>query len=156
FSYSYTQQHPQPPYYSFHILLSVKSSCLDPMLSDHYAVFSLISSPSFPRPPRITKQIRNIKAVDPILFSNDIFASSLFTSPSTTLNAYLNQFCITISSLLDKHAPLKTVSCSTEPRKPFITPEIKAEKAKRSKLETIFRKNKFSSNHDLHKANFKQ
>ena len=131
-------------------------SCLDPMLSDHFAVFSLISSPPHSQPPRITKQIRNIKSVNPILFSNDILASSLYSCPSTTLNAYLHQFSTTVSSLLDKHAPFKAVSCSSLPRKPFITPEIKAEKAKRSKLETLFRKNKFTSNRDSYKENFKQ
>ena len=41
--------------------------------------------------------------------------------------------------LLDIHAPAKTVSVSSKFHKPFYTTEIKTEKAKRSKLETIYR-----------------
>jgi len=43
-------------------------------------------------------------------------------------------------------------SCLSRPHKPFLTPEIKHEKSKRSKLETIFRKNRTPQND----ANFKE
>src|SRR3989442_14340675 len=74
-------------------------------------------------------------------FSNDILSSALFFSPpSTSLQSYLHLFNSTLLSVLDKHAPLKTVTCPARPKKPFITPEILSQKSKRSKLETIFRK----------------
>ena len=49
------------------------------------------------------------------------------------------------------HAPLKTTSCLARPHKPFITPEIKTEKSKRSRLETIFRNDRTP----LNEKNFK-
>src|SRR5207244_12524929 len=92
----------------------------------------------------------NIKSIDTISFSNDIFSSSLYTAPLSSLNAYILQFSSTLS-LLDKHAPLKTITCPSQQRKPFITDDIVKEKAKRCKLETIYRRNKTPAN----KANFK-
>ena len=47
---------------------------------------------------------------------------------------------------MDKHAPLKTVTCPSRPRKPFITEEIRTEKSKRSKLETISRRSNTPDN----------
>jgi hypothetical protein len=49
---------------------------------------------------------------------------------------------------MDKHAPTKTTTCRATPNKPFITPEIRAEKAKRSRLETIYRKFKRPADRD--------
>jgi hypothetical protein len=46
---------------------------------------------------------------------------------------------------------LKTVTCKSKPDQPFITPEIKAQKAKRSRLETIYRKTRTQTNHDKYK-----
>src|SRR5881296_1304684 len=43
---------------------------------------------------------------------------------------------------MDKHAPLKTVSCSSNTRKPFITDSILKQKSLRSKLESAYRRNK--------------
>src|SRR5579862_9314548 len=55
---------------------------------------------------------------------------------------YTTKFNHTLTSILDKHAPLKTVTCSSRPHKPFITDDSLLEKSKRSKLESIFRRNK--------------
>ena len=108
--------------------------------TDHYSIHSVINVPQFSRTPRIIKQIRAIRAIDPVAFSADIRASTLYTNPASNLQAYSTQFSSTLSTLLDKHAPLKTISCTSRPHKPFITPEILREKAKRSKLETTYRR----------------
>lgn len=121
-------------------------------ISDHSAILSVLSVPSHSRTPRITKLIRNIKSINTVIFSNDILSSCLYSAPASTLHAYCQQFSATLSMLLDKHAPLKTISCRSQSCKPFITPEILKEKSKRSKLESIFRRNKTAAN----KARFKQ
>jgi hypothetical protein len=118
----------------------------DPGLSDHLAILTSLSVPSNTRPPRITKTARPFHKIDTALFSSDITSSSLYTSPATTLENYVSQFNSTLSALLDKHAPEKTISCSSRAPKPFINKEILQEKAKRSKLETIFRRTR--SPHD--------
>ena len=121
-------------------------------ISDHRFISSTLSIPINSRAPRITKLTRPINSINTIDFSNDILASTLYSSPASTLAPYLDQFSSVLSTLLDKHAPQKTTSCLSRPHKPFITPEIKTEKSKRSRLETIFRKNKTPEN----EANFKK
>jgi hypothetical protein len=139
--------------HSLDLLISKSSSKLIsdidytiPALSDHYAVLSVLNVPTHTRSPRITKFVRSISKIDPILFSNDILASTLYSSPSATLDSYLCQFNSTLSTLLDKHAPLKSISFQSKIRKPFITDEIVKAKSIRSKLETIWRKQKSDEN----------
>jgi hypothetical protein len=124
-------------------------------ISDHEVILSTLAIPTKSRSPRIVKLTRPINTINTINFSNDILASDLYTSPPTSLAQYLQLFTSTLSILLDKHAPLKSVSCPSHPPKPYITPEIKKEKAKRSKLETIFRKSKTLLNHLNFKAQAK-
>ena len=121
-------------------------------ISDHRFLVSTLSIPTNSRSPRITKLTRPINSINTTDFSNDILASSLYTSPASTLAPYLDQFSSVLTTLLDKHAPQKTTSCLSRPHKPFITPEIKNEKSKRSRLETIFRKNRTPQN----ESNFKE
>jgi len=111
----------------------------DPGISDHFAlIFSITTSPQ-PKPSRVTKLIRSFRSIDPVAFSNDILSSALFTSLDTSLESYLHLFNNTLTSILDNHAPLKTISSPSRPHKPFVTPEILIEKSRRSKLETAYR-----------------
>jgi len=130
-------------------LLSNIHSCF-PALSDHDAVLTCISVPALVRPSRITKIIRPFRSIDPDAFSFDILSSSLYHLPPLILSDYLTQFNSVLSSLVDKHAPPRTISCPSS-HKLFSTPEIKAAKSKRSALETIYRRTKSAT--DL--SNFK-
>ena len=111
-----------------------------PALSDHYAVLATISVPTKDRPSRVTKTIRNLRSIDISSFSQDIHSSALYTAPPTNLSDYLLKFNSILASLLDKHAPTRTITCLSRTPKPFITPEIRAAKTRRSQLETIYRK----------------
>jgi hypothetical protein len=121
-------------------------------ISDHRFISSILSIPTNSRSPRITKLTRPINFINITDFSNDILASALYTSPASTLAPYFDQFSSILSTLLDKHAPQKTTCYLSRPHNPFITPEIKKEKSKRSRLETIFRKNRTPQN----ETNFKE
>src|SRR6476469_6205322 len=98
------------------------------LFTDHYSIHSVMNVPRFNRSPTIKKQIRVVKTINPAAFSTDILASPLYSVPPSDLQSYSTLFSTTLSSLLDKHAPLKTISCSSRPNKPFITPEILCEK----------------------------
>jgi Reverse transcriptase (RNA-dependent DNA polymerase)/Endonuclease-reverse transcriptase len=111
-----------------------------PAISDHDAVLATLSVPCKIRPSRVIKTIRPLRKIDPAAFSQDILSSALYTLPSLDPTSYLNEFNSVISSLIDKHAPARAISCPSAPHKPFITPEIRAAKAKRSRLETIYRR----------------
>ena len=129
---------------SSNIISSISSA--DPSLSDHCAIIASLALPCTSRPPTTTKIIRKLRSINITAFSNDILLSDLHTSPISSLESYVSLFTSTLSSILDKHAPSKTVSCSSRPRKPFITPEIISEKKKRSKFETIYRRSKTPAN----------
>ena len=117
-----------------------------PALSDHDAVLATLSIPSKGRPSRITKIIRPIRKIDTVNLSNDIISSTLYTSPPDNLSDYVNEFNTVLLTLLDKHAPFRSVTCSTRPDKPYFTPDIRAAKTKRSRLETIFRRSRTPEN----------
>src|SRR6476469_5797948 len=116
-----------------------------PFLSDHYAIQATLSVRTPSIPSRITKTFRSFCSIDTASFSNDILASNLYSSPPSNLNDYLTLFCSTLTSVLDKHAPLKTISFFPRIHKPFITPSIRAAKTVRSKLETIYRRTRSPS-----------
>jgi hypothetical protein len=109
-------------------------------LSDHSTVFCQLPVPLYTRPSRLIKTIRKYSAICPETFSSDILSSVLHSDPSETLSVFTDQFHTVLSTLIDKHAPSKTISCPSSPNKPFYSADLKTEKSKRSKLETIFRK----------------
>ena len=154
-AYSLKQHITFPTHSSGHTLdlLVTHSNCnlissidsIDLSLSDHHAVIFSILAPSPPRTQRITKSVRNFRSIDIPSFSRDILSSSLNSTKPTSLRSYLHLFNSILSAILDKHAPLKTITCSSRSHKPFITPLILEEKSKRSKLETIYRRHRTTS-----------
>ena len=108
--------------------------------SDHSATHCQIPiTAATSSPSRIKKTIRKISAINTDNFSSDIRASSLYINPENTLSSFCHQFDSIISAILDKHAPLKQITCRAQPTKPFITPDILLQKKERSRLESIFR-----------------
>ena len=75
----------------------VTSSCsIFTPISDHLLVLSNFSIPVKSRPTRTTKTTRPINKIDTKQFSNDVFASVLYSYPATTLDAYVQQFSDTL------------------------------------------------------------
>ena len=114
-------------------------STLNPHLSDHSAIHSKLSL-ARPRPPKVKKQYRKIRGVDPIEFRNDVMASTLFSSPACNVNDLCDQYDSELSKVVDVHAPLKTRFVTSRPSAPWYSEEIAAEKRKRRKLERRWRK----------------
>ena len=115
---------------------------IDLSLSDHHALIFSILAPSPPRTQHITKSLRNFRFINIPSFSQDILSSPLHSTHPTSLQSYLHIFDSVVSTTLDKHAPLKTITCPSRSHKPFITPLILQEKSKRSRLETIHRRHR--------------
>src|SRR6266516_4488461 len=112
----------------------------DPSLSDHRAILFSISAPPHAKNTRITKRVRLFRSINKTDFVQDILSSPLSSSTPTSLQSYIHLFDSTLTTILDKHAPFKTITCPSRTNKPFITPEIRAQKSIRSKLETAFRR----------------
>src|SRR6267154_1266267 len=134
------------------ILSNIDYSILPSSFSDHSAILSSLNVPSSSRPPSITKVIRNTKSIHIPSFSNDILSSPLFTTSPHSLSSYLDLSSSTISLLLYKHAPSKTITCSSKTLKPFITPAILKQKSIRSRLEAAYRRCKS----EINKLNFRR
>ena len=85
-------------------------STLNPHLSDHSAIYSILSLAK-PRPPKVKRQYRKIRGVNPIEFRNDFMASTLFSLPASNVNDLCDQYDRELGKAVDVHAPLK--SCMT-------------------------------------------
>ena len=124
----------------------------DPSISDHHAITFDLKVPSHPRPSHTVKLVRSFKNINITNFSNDILASNLHSVTPTSLNSYVELFSSTLNNILNIHAPLKSINVSNRPQKPFITPDIKIQKNLRSRLESIWRANKTTSNRAIYKT----
>ena len=103
---------------------------MNPHLSDHSAIHSKLSltRAARARPPKVKKQYRKIRGVDPIEFRNDVMVSSLFSSPACNLNDLCHQYDSELSKVVDVHAPLKTRFVTSRPSVPWYSEEIAAKR----------------------------
>ena len=106
--------------------------------SDHFPVicsFNLSKSNTVSK--LITKSFRCINSIDTDQFCSDLENSALITCPTADLNDLVQQYNITLSTLLDKHAPLitKTVKESN----PWFSSELRKLKAACRKAEIKWR-----------------
>src|SRR5882757_9018035 len=131
-------------------------SDFDPCISDHHAITFDLMVPFHTRPSQTTTLIRSFKSINMTNFTNDIFASDLHSVTPTSLNTYVELLSSTLSKILNKHAPFKLITITNRLNKPYITPEVKIQKKLRSRLESIWRKNKTLSNHTIYKAQAKR
>ena len=114
--------------------------------TDHLAVSCDIDIPVFPRPVQTEKKVRLFKGFVVSDFTTDLLNSGINYIIDLDLDLYVNAFMSTIHSLLDKHAPWKTVKCSLKTNQPFYTRELREQKRLRSRLESIWRRNKTEEN----------
>ena len=110
-------------------------------LSDHLFVECLLD---FPRPNILVKEVcyRKVKHIDLNAFKADICASDLFQKTWSSVNDMSKCYDITLRSILDKHAPLKSKVMTVRPMVPWFNDSLKKLKAKRRKLERIMLKSK--------------
>ena len=118
-----------------------KFDVYDPSISDHFVVTCMLSLPktSFER-----KEIccRKLKSIDMQTFRDEISNSAL-ASPSSIvddLEQLTAVYDLTLSSLVDKHAPLKTRIVTVRPSASWYNENIMTEKRKRRKLERRWRR----------------
>jgi len=121
----------------------------DPVLSDHFAVHCSLS---IMKP--INKQsfvsYRNLRSFDIDAFRREIADSTLCKSPATDLSVLCDQYDSVLSSLLDKHAPVRTKVTSCRNNAPWYNDVIRENKSKRRKLERRWRKTKLTIDCDLY------
>ena len=114
--------------------------------SDHMAVSCDIAIPTTTRPAYTTKRLRLFKNFSASAFTKDLLESGLNYLSDVELDLHTNAFMSTVKSILDRHAPWKTVKCSVKVNQPFFTRELRAQKRLKSRFESKWRKNKTTEN----------
>ncbi len=119
---------------------TVSSTNISP--SDHYPIFCNLSiTTEKHKPIPTTKTFRRINNIDPLDFSNDILNSPLTNrdEDELSLSDLVNVYNTTLSTLLDKHAPLITKQVSTSKSNPWFNSDLASLKHNRRKLERTWR-----------------
>ncbi len=117
--------------------------------SDHHLIDSQISIEK-PKPSKLTKSIRNLKAIDVGDFKEDLASKLNNYASNGDADAHCDFFVSTLTEVLDKHAPSKQCSRSTRTRSPWYNNEIHGERRERRKLERRWRKDPNEENHTLY------
>ena len=127
------------------LVITTKNSTLSPTIthslvspSDHFPIFtSLAISP--PSSPPITEHFfRCIKSINLNNFIRDIRTSRLITHPPTNLSDLVDCYNLTLSNILNKHAPLKSKLLRSKPSNPWFTPALQKLKSARRHFEKIW------------------
>ena len=123
----------------------------DPVISDHFAVHCNLA---IKRPPKakLTLTSRKLRTIDPDNLRCDICSSALYNSPSHEITDLCDQYDSVLSSILDKHAPLRTRIITLRPNAPWYSEEIRKQKSTCRKLERRWRRSKLESDY-RHYAN---
>ena len=152
-----TQHVPFPTHRHNHTLdlvITSADSSLSPVISytrnsssDHFPVFSSLNITP-PKPSPLSKHsFRSIKSINIHSFILDILSSNLITHPPTNLSDLVDCYNSTLSSILNKHAPVKTKILRLKPTNPWFTPALNKLKRARRHLERIWSRS--HSSHDL-------
>ena len=118
--------------------LILNTEVLD-LITDHHLIKCKLSTS---KPALHTKTIsaRKLRSVDMDAFKADILASIMCTSED--VSNLVDSYNSTLSSILDKHAPLKSMSVTVRPTIPFYTDAIHNAKLSRRKAERKWRKSR--------------
>jgi len=108
--------------------------------SDHFPIFTTLSVgrtclhlPTF-------LSFRRLHSIETDSFISDIQSSRLITNPPTSLGSLLISYNTTLSSLLNKHAPIiSKLSKRRTKSNPWFTPTLHAFRSKVRHAETVYK-----------------
>ena len=121
------------------------------LFSDHAVVTCHLTTE---RPKSTAKQIiyRKLKSIDMNHFIDDIGTSLLCLNPPEDLDALVNCYNSTLSSVLNQHAPLQSRSIPIRSRAPWFNDNIKNGKREKRKAERRWRSSRKDSDLSLFKS----
>ena len=138
------------------LVITATSSSLSPVIdyspvspSDHFPIFSTLTISPLPAPPVSQLSFRCLKSISISKLNRDICNSQLITHPPNNLSQLVDSYNSTLSSLLDKHAPLKTKTIRAKPPNPWFTPALSKLKSARRHLEKIWLRTRSSRDLNL-------
>ena len=78
-------------------------------------------------------------------FKSDLKDSELITNPKNNFIDLNKRYHSVLSYLVNRHAPLATMTCFTRPRDPWITSEALEAKRRKRQLECVWRRTRSDS-----------
>ena len=108
------------------------------VMSDHNPLSFCVKIKK-PEKQRRTITYRKICDIDKEKFAQDIQGSDLITDPAEELDDLVNQYNSSLSSILDKHAPVRTKQVMLRHNTPWYTEDIQEVKKRRRKAERRWR-----------------
>nr|XP_054755767.1 uncharacterized protein LOC129261749 [Lytechinus pictus] len=102
--------------------------------SDHVAVTCTLNIRK-PKPQKVQIRTRKIQNIDLEAFRQDILVSELYSTPSDTIDGQVDRFESTLSTLLDKHAPVVTRVITSRPESPWYGDDLRELKRELRVLE---------------------
>ena len=90
-------------------------------ISDHFTVIAEFHTPVQAPIERKTVKYRNIRAINTDTLKSDLLESELVVNPRHTATDLANQYNDTLTTILNKHAPLITKKVSPKPQNPWMT-----------------------------------
>ena len=148
-SYNLSQYVAIPTYtsskHTLDLLVAPTNSKLNPIIShfptsvsDHYPIITALSLSRPPPPVLVTKFFRCLKSINLAKFQTDITSSKLITNPPSSLSELVLCYNSNLSSLLDKHAPLKSKIVSQKSINPWFTSALHTLKSHCRRLHRIW------------------
>ena len=129
----------------------VSNTTVSDFLSDHGAVHCCRHLPK-PHPLRHPIRYRNYADIDKQVLLGDIATSTtLGLDPANSAASLLEQYDTTLSTLLDKHAPVLTRTITIRPKVPWFNGDIKMAKQKKRQLGRRWRQSRLILHRDLFK-----
>jgi len=149
-SFNLTQHVDFPTHIKNHTLdlvISSADSSLTPSLStthcspsDHFPILTRLSVSPTPLPPPTLHSFRRVHSIDTDSFVSDLQSSPLITNPPTSLGSLIELYNDTLSSLLDKHAPVITrLSKHTSKSNPWFTSTLRVFRSTVRRAESIWK-----------------
>ena len=109
--------------------------------SDHFSVFTRLSTNPTPLPPPTLHSFLLLHSMDVGSFLTDLKSSQLITDPPQSYGPLLSADNITLSSLLYKHAPIvNKLSRRQSPSNPWFTATLRAFRSTLRHAENIWKR----------------
>ena len=123
---------------------------LGKLTRDHFAVGFTIT---LVKPAHTQKIVsyRKLRAIDVEAFKHDIVVSSMLQTTQGNVDGLVTAFTNGLTSLIDKHAPLRTRTITERPDCPWYTDTLHEAKHLRRKLERRWKKNRLTVNHQIYR-----
>ena len=107
-------------------------------VSDHLIITATLNFDK-PNSKHNISNYRPYRKINLAKFQSDLAESTLLQNPNKTATSLYNQYHSVLTDLVNRHAPIKSRTCPSRPRDPWITEDILKTKRDKRKLERLWR-----------------